>query len=142
MFFFPLLLWIQFETSYSIWSLHCSFDYSLLHFLLGAKLISRRRHQCSSGEEHLRLFTHIGHVFNMIFTLRFRLFSSTLYFGCKIDKQTSAPKFLRGRTSSACYTHRTRTSTMFVKKRVEIHSVAYLFLFEIFLYINTIQPKE
>ena len=35
-----------------------------------------------------------------------------------------APMSLRGRSSAAFYTHRTRTLTMFVKKNVKMHSVA------------------
>ena len=35
-----------------------------------------------------------------------------------------APMYLREKSSSAFYTHRTRTSTMFVKKSVKMHSVA------------------
>ena len=38
--------------------------------------------------------------------------------------QTSAPKSPRGRTSSPFYTHRVRSSTMFVKNSVKMHSVA------------------
>ena len=36
----------------------------------------------------------------------------------------SAPMSLRGRAYSAVYTHGARTSTMFVKKSVKMHSVA------------------
>ena len=37
----------------------------------------------------------------------------------------TAPIALGGRTSSTFYTYRTRTTTMFVKKSVKMHSVAY-----------------
>ena len=50
--------------------------------------------------------------------------SSRIFYFFFAYQLTSPPITSGGRTSSAFYTHRTRTSTMSVKKSVKMHSVA------------------
>ena len=62
----------------------------------------------------------------------------------------TAPISLRGRLSSAFYTHKTRTATMFFKKTVKMHSVAFQLSVQVvfvasfwdFFCISVIHPKE
>ena len=50
--------------------------------------------------------------------------NSNLKYNVQLNTDTGAPIPPGDRTSSAFYTHRTQTSTMFVKKSIKTHSVA------------------